>query len=164
MGLPVFPFSMDSLLKYIATLGFIGYLPLAPGTFGTLFAFLTIILLNPSVHLHILILLIILPVGIIASHRAEILTQEKDSRHIIIDEFCGFYFSLLLIPFTASSAITAFFLFRLFDILKPFPIRRLESSLSGGIGIMADDIMAAIYTNIILQILVAVRPGIFSLF
>jgi len=58
--------------------------------------------------------------------------------------------------------LIAFFLFRFFDILKPFPIRTIESSLSGGIGIMADDIMAAIYTNIILQILLMINPGIFS--
>jgi phosphatidylglycerophosphatase A len=153
---------MDRFITYIATLGFIGYLPLAPGTFGTILAFLTIIILNPSVYFHILIVLTIIPIGIISSHHAEILLQEKDSRHIIIDEFCGYFFSLILIPVTASSAFIAFFLFRFFDILKPFPIRTIESSLSGGIGIMADDIMAAVYTNIILHILSRIQPGIFS--
>ncbi len=153
---------MDSIFKFIATLGFIGYLPLAPGTFGTIFALLIFIVLKPSAFLHLLILLIIIPTGIISAHRAEIILHERDSRHIIIDEFCGYFFSLILIPASVNSALIAFFLFRFFDILKPFPIRTIESSLSGGIGIMADDIMAAIYTNIILQILITINPGIFS--
>lgn len=152
---------MDSLLKYTATLGFIGYLPSAPGTFGTIFAFLIFIILKPSAFLHILILLIIIPIGIISSHRAEMLLDDRDSRHIVIDEFCGYFCSMVLIPFSVSTLLIAFFLFRLFDILKPFPIRTIESSLSGGIGIMADDIMAAIYTNVILRILLMVYPGIF---
>lgn len=156
------PVSLERVLKYIATLGFIGYLPFAPGTLGTICALIVIIILKPSVALHALITLIIIPVGIISAHRAETLINEKDSRHIIVDEFCGYFFSLLLIPFSLISAVTAFFLFRFFDILKPFPIRTLESSLSGGIGIMADDIMAAIYTNIILQLLAIIHPGIFS--
>jgi phosphatidylglycerophosphatase A len=153
---------MDTILKHIATLGFIGYLPLAPGTFGTIFAVLLFIVLKPSALFHILLLLIIIPIGIISAHRAEILLHERDSMHIIIDEFCGYFFSLILIPAGVSSALIAFFLFRFFDILKPFPIRTIESSLSGGIGIMADDIMAAMYTNIILQILRMINPGIFS--
>jgi phosphatidylglycerophosphatase A len=155
---------MDSIIKYIATLGFIGYIPEAPGTCGTVFALLLFILMKPSFSLHILIMIIIIPVGILSAHRAEMLLHEKDSRHIVIDEFCGYFFSLLLIPFSLSSACIAFFLFRLFDILKPFPIRTIESSLSGGLGIMADDIMAGVYTNIILHTLLRVHPGISSLF
>lgn len=153
---------MDSIYRHIATLWFIGYLPLAPGTFGTLFAVFIFIILKPTLFLHLLILLIMIPIGVVSAHRAEMLLQKKDSRHIIIDEFCGYSFSLILIPATVSSALIAFFLFRFFDILKPFPIRRLESALNGGMGIMADDIMAAIYTNIILQILVIAHPGVFS--
>jgi phosphatidylglycerophosphatase A len=155
---------MDSILKYIATLGFTGYLPTAPGTFGTILALLVFITVKPSISLHFLILLIIIPVGLLSAHRAEILLHDRDSRHIVIDEFCGYLFSMLLIPFSVSSSLLAFFLFRLFDILKPFPIRRIESSLGGGIGIMADDIMAAIYTNIILHILLMAKPGILSFF
>jgi len=140
------------VLKYIATLGFIGYLPFAPGTFGSLAAFTVFVLLKPTVFIHIIILLFIIPIGIISSHHAEKLLNDKDSRHIVIDEFCGYLISVLFIPYSTGFAITAFFLFRFFDILKPFPIRKIESVLSGGKGIMADDIAAALYTNIILQI------------
>lgn len=155
---------MNSIVKFVATLGFIGYLPLAPGTFGTVIGLLVIMMLKPPELLHATFALIMVPVGIITSHRTEILLREKDSRHIVIDEFCGYLFSLLFIPFSYSAALTAFFLFRLFDILKPFPIRTLESSLSGGIGIMADDLLAGIYTNVVLQILLARRPDFFCYF
>jgi phosphatidylglycerophosphatase A len=147
----------DFILKNIATLGFIGYVPFAPGTFGSLFSFIVFILLKPCVPVHILILLFAVPLGIISSHFAEKLLHEKDSSHIVIDEFCGYFFSVLFIPFSITNALAAFFLFRVFDILKPFPIRKIETVLKGGYGIMADDIMAAVYTNMILQIWITVR-------
>jgi phosphatidylglycerophosphatase A len=136
--------------KYIATLGFIGYLPLAPGTFSSLVAFVLFYFLKPSVTIHIIILCVLLPLSIISSHHAERFLNMKDSRHIVIDEFCGYLFSVLFVPF--SYALAAFFLFRFFDILKPFPIKKIESLLEGGKSIVADDIMAAFYTNVILQI------------
>jgi len=143
---------LNVILKYIATLGFIGYLPVAPGTFGSLCAFILFIFLKPSLLMHATLLSLIMPIGIISSHQAERILNDKDSRHIVIDEFCGYLISVLLIPFSIGNAVAAFFLFRFFDILKPFPIRKMESIFSGGKGIMADDIAAAIYANIILQI------------
>jgi phosphatidylglycerophosphatase A len=137
--------------KIIATLGFIGYLPIAPGTFGTLAAFLIYILIKPTIFINALIALILIPISIAASHLTEILLNEKDSRHIVIDEFCGYFCSLLFIPFDILYALAGFFLFRIFDILKPFPIRKIERLFKGGKGIVADDIIAAFYTNIILQ-------------
>ena len=148
---------LDSILKYIATLGFIGYIPFAPGTFGTISSFVVFILLKPSIPTQIVILLFALPLGILSSHLAERLLHEKDSSHIVIDEFCGYLISVLFLPFTFTNAVAAFFLFRFFDILKPFPIRKFETALKGGYGIMADDIMAALYTNVILQIWTAAR-------
>ena len=140
------------ILKYIATLGFIGYMPFAPGTFGSLFSFIIFILLKPTVSAHLVILLFAVPLGIVSSHFAEKLLHEKDSSHIVIDEFCGYLLSMLFIPFSITNALAAFFLFRVFDILKPFPIRKMETVLVGGYGIMADDLMAAVYANVILQI------------
>jgi len=136
-------------LKYVATMGFIGYLPFAPGTFGSSAALILFIVLKPSPLAHIIFLGIIIPLGVISSHYAEKTFETKDSRHIVIDEFCGYFLSVVFLPFTY--VIPAFFLFRFFDILKPFPIRKMESALSGGIGVMADDIVAALYTNVILQ-------------
>jgi phosphatidylglycerophosphatase A len=143
---------VDTILKNIATLGFIGYLPFARGTFGSLAAFVFFLVLKPSVFFHVLILVLAIPVGVISSTRAEIILKEKDSSHIVIDEFCGYFISVLFIPFSYWYAVSAFFLFRFFDILKPFPINRIESSLKGGNGVMGDDIMAGVYTNIVLHI------------
>jgi len=143
---------MNILYRYIATLGFLGHIPFAPGTFGTLAAFAVYILLKPSDFLQIIMLILIIPIGIISAGHTERLLNEKDSRHIVIDEFCGYFSSTLFVPFSIGHAVAAFFLFRVFDILKPFPIRKIETAFSGGKGVMADDIMAAIYTNLILQI------------
>jgi len=139
------------VLKYIATLGFIGYLPFAPGTFGSLAAFTLFTLFKPSPFMHTILLLFIIPIGILSSHHAERLLSERDSRHIVIDEFCGYLFSVIFLPFSYTTVVAAFFLFRFFDILKPFPIKKIGSTLRGGLGIMADDIVAAIYVNVILQ-------------
>lgn len=139
-------------LRYIATIGFIGYLPFAPGTFGSLVACILFIIIKPSLVLHIMILFFIIPVGIISSHYTEIHLKDTDSRHIVIDEFIGYFIAVLLVPFSYFYAITAFLLFRFFDILKPFPIKTLERTFRGGKGIIADDIVAALYTNVILQI------------
>jgi phosphatidylglycerophosphatase A len=142
----------DGLLKQIATLGVIGYLPSAPGTFGSLAAFSFYLLLKPTTLTLFLIAVFLVPLGVMSSHRAEKLLGEKDSRHIVIDEFCGYFFSVLFLPYSVGYGLAAFFLFRGFDILKPFPIRRIENCLKGGAGIMADDIAAALYSNIILQL------------
>ena len=143
---------MNVLLKHIATLWFIGYLPIAPGTFGSLAAFALFILLKPSLPVHFILLLLIGVVGVVSSHIAEILLNERDSGHIVIDEVCGYFVSVLFLPQTLGYAVAAFFLFRFFDILKPFPIRQIESAMKGGTGIMTDDILAGIYTNVALQI------------
>ncbi|MEW6571636.1 MAG: phosphatidylglycerophosphatase A [Nitrospirota bacterium] len=141
---------MDIIFKYISTLGFIGYLPLAPGTFGSLVGLLVLFLLKPPPLLHLAILSVVIPIGIVSSHSAERLLSEKDSRHIVIDEFCGYLLSMLFLPLSIGYAAAAFFLFRILDILKPFPIRRMEL-IGGGKGIMADDAVAALYTNFVLQ-------------
>jgi phosphatidylglycerophosphatase A len=144
--------SLRILLRNAATLGFIGYLPVAPGTWGSLaaLAFMSVVHISPVLHAWFILGVIL--VGIPASRTAEILIGEKDSGHIVIDEFAGFLVSAFYIPHSYGYLIAAFLLFRIFDILKPFPIRRLEKNLKGGFGIVADDIAAGLYANIILQV------------
>jgi len=144
--------SKNSHLKHIATLGFIGYMPFAPGTFGTLAALVFMVILKPSLPSHIILTVFFIITGIVSSDKTEKLFGEKDSRHIIIDEFAGYTVSLLFLPLSWGYIIAAFVLFRLFDILKPPPLRRLEDFFNGGFGIMADDIGAAVYTNLLLQL------------
>ena len=139
------------LLKNIATLGFIGYLPIAPGTFGTFAALLFFALLKPSIPFHIFLVFFVTALGIIASSRAEKILNENDSTHIVIDEFAGYALSVLLLPGTLSSLVASFLLFRFFDILKPLPIRWIERTVPGGYGIMADDLLAGVYTNLVMR-------------
>lgn len=142
----------QSLLKYTATLGFIGYMPFAPGTWGSLTGLISFILIGPSLQTQLLIIIIGALTGIYASSVAEKAFDEKDSRKIVIDELIGFYVSVFYLPQRPGYLVMAFLLFRFFDIIKPLPIKKLEKALHGGPGVMADDIMAGIYANIILQI------------
>lgn len=137
--------------QMIATLGFIGYLPVAPGTFGSIAGLLLVALLKPGdLYLFILFLSAFF-IGLITSHNAE-KRLGKDSGHIVIDEFSGYLLSVLFIPKGIGYLLAAFVLFRVFDILKPPPIRRIEGLLTGGTGIMVDDLLAALYTNGCLQL------------
>ena len=134
----------------IATIGFIGYLPYAPGTFGSVLGLLLILVLNPDNFALLIIFLLSFLLGLITSHSAE-KSLGKDSRHIVIDEFSGYLLSVMLIPKSTGYLLTAFILFRIFDIIKPPPIRKIERFVPGGAGIMLDDILAAIYANLCIQ-------------
>ena len=142
----------NAAFTYIATIGFLGHIPFAPGTIGSLFALALFVLTSPSLYLHLAIIVIGALLGIHASTVAEEILKEKDSNKIIIDEFIGFYVSVFYLPKTTGFLVAAFLLFRFFDILKPLFISKLEKTLSNGLGVMADDILAGIYTNMILQV------------
>jgi phosphatidylglycerophosphatase A len=87
------------------------------------------------------------------SGEAEKVFNKKDSGLIVIDEMAGFLVALFLIPWSVKSVVIGFFLFRLIDIAKPFPIRILESKLPGGWGVVGDDLLAGIYVNTILRVI-----------
>jgi len=141
----------DNFSKFISTVGFIGYIPFAPGTFGTLAGLVVMVILRPALPLHIALSVFSIITGVISSTHAERLFNKKDPSYVVIDEFAGYIVSLLFLPLSWGYMVAAFFLFRIFDIIKPPPLRRLEYSLKGGFGIMADDIGAAVYTNLLLQ-------------
>ena len=143
---------IPSLLKNVATLGFIGYLPIAPGTWGTAAGVIFVILIPLSQTALLVLIASGILIGTIAAGTAERLIGENDSGHIIIDEFVGFLISVVFIPHTYGYLASAFLLFRIFDILKPFPIGWTEKAIKGGAGIIADDIVAGIFTNLVLQI------------
>jgi phosphatidylglycerophosphatase A len=142
---------VQTLFKYIATLGFIGYLPVAPGTFGSAAGFFLLFLLQPDDTSLLIGTLSVLVAGVYTAHKAEKLLG-KDSGHIVIDELCGYFISVLFIPKNISYLLAAFFLFRLFDILKPPPVNHVERAVSGGAGVMLDDVLAGVYANICLQL------------
>jgi phosphatidylglycerophosphatase A len=148
---------LESFLKNIATLGFVGYMPIAPGTWGSAVGLIFAELMDLSLPVYFLVIAFGLMIGIIAADVAEKEIGEQDSGHIVVDEFIGYLVSAYAVPRTHRHLIAAFLLFRIFDILKPFPIDRLEKRLSGGLGIMTDDILAGIFANIILQAWIWIR-------
>jgi len=147
---------MMQFYKLIATSLGVGDLPVAPGTWGALFAFAITWLLysNGQLSNPLLIVLIIIftALGTLASYK---LKDEwgKDPSITVIDEVVGYWITLVFVPFHIYTFIAAFILFRIFDISKPLFIRKLEE-LPYGFGVMADDLLAGIYANIVLQILV----------
>ncbi len=141
---------MTALLKHVATLGPVGYVPWAPGTFGTLVAVLVVAALKPTAPFFAVLLVASTVLGLAASGPAEEALGRKDASHIVIDEFAGYFFAVAFLPLSMGYILASFVLFRVFDILKPPPISALQH-LRGGAGVMADDIAAGIFANIILQ-------------
>ena len=143
--------SYQTLSRMASTVLCVGYIPFAPGTFGTLAGMLFIWLLKPSIIWQLAVIIVVLIVGIKTSGIAEKSFGQKDCKYIVIDEFVGYLCSIIFLPLTPTFMIAAFFLFRFFDILKPPPIRMIEK-IGGGAGIMFDDVAAGIITNILLQL------------
>ncbi len=169
----------DYLALAIATCG-VGYLPIAPGTLGSLVGVALYVgvwgwlyrvleanavrgrlnllyIFSPQWAAMLLLIFLVTMTGVWAASRAEKLLQRKDPSLVVIDEVAGQMIALLSGPFwppTWWSVLSAFILFRAFDIWKPYPIRRLEA-LESGLGIMADDVLAGIYALIVNSLLIA---------
>ncbi len=139
-----------SFVKIISTFFYLGYLPVMPGTFASLAGVFIFILVKNNLFLYTILTAVLIILGFLVSGRAEKLFNKKDPKYVVIDEVCGMLLSLLLIPYSLKLLITAFVLFRILDIFKPYPIYRIQK-LKGSAGIMADDIIAGLYVNIILQ-------------
>lgn len=123
---------------------------MVPGTFGSLAGILLFYLVRVNIILYSGLTFILIISGFLVTGKAEVIFKRKDAKFIVIDEVSGMLLSLIFLPYSLRVVIIAFFLFRILDTLKPFPIGRLQH-LKGGFGIMADDIIAGLYTNIILQ-------------
>lgn len=151
----------DRVVRWLASAGGIGLIPVASGTWGTLPAVvlalgLYAICSAPMAGAVLALLAVLVTAGAIPlATAAEKLYGEKDSHKIVIDEVAGFFWTLSFIAPAglarlAWALIAGFFLFRLFDIWKPFPIRRLQS-LPGGWGVVLDDVLAGLYANLVLR-------------
>ena len=140
--------------EFLFTAFYAGYSPVAPGTAGTLVAMALYIIENIifsdqdpailNIFNLIFVILIIYP-SIKLGDAAEKFYRSKDPQQVVLDEVLGYWIAILFIPFSFTFAVMAFILFRIFDIIKPFPAGSLES-LTGGLGIMIDDIIAGLYT------------------
>ena len=138
-------------LKYILATGFgTGYSPYASGTAGSLAALLIFIFIPLSDYIWLGIIILMFIIGIWVSETVE-RERGTDPAIVVIDEFVGQWIALLFLPQMVWIFVADFLVFRLLDIIKPFPAADLEE-LGGGLGIMLDDIIAGIYTNIALHL------------
>jgi phosphatidylglycerophosphatase A len=148
------------LAVFLATAGYCGYFPIAPGTVGSVVGLLVYIpvwwLQAPAVEAVLIVGLF--AAGMWAGTIAERYFGGIDPGPIVIDEVVGMLITLAFIPAGLTAALMGFVLFRIFDVIKPFPAARLEK-LHGGLGVMADDAMAAVYANLSLRLLMALFPG-----
>ncbi len=140
------------IVLFIAEGAYAGRSPFAPGTAGTVVGVLLYLLLNGLPLVWYLIACVLTTgIGIWAAGEAERMLERKDAPSIVIDEIAGYLISMVLVPSGWEYIVAAFFLFRLFDVIKPWPLRQLQD-LHGGLGVVIDDVGAGIYTNVVLQI------------
>jgi phosphatidylglycerophosphatase A len=151
---------MRHLGLLVATCGYVGYVPVASGTFGSAvgLAVFTAVRLSESVAVEVAVIVLLFAIGIWSSNVAERHFESVDPAPVVIDEVAGMLITLALLPVNVYGAIAGFLIFRLLDVIKPWPADRLER-LHGGLGVMADDAMAAVYANLALRILIAVMPA-----
>ena len=136
-------------IHFIATLGGIGKIPIAPGTWGSIFAFFIFIYISHYVDMLIVVILSI-PFSIWVCEKASINLIEKDHQSIVIDELVGIWIALVPALYLStqtsrtSYAVLALIFFRLFDILKPYPVSYFDKNFKNGLGIVLDDLIAGI--------------------
>ena len=135
----------------IATVFGVGYAPVAPGTFGSAAGLLLWWLLPASTTVQAAAIVVIFIAGSWGGNIAERHFGRTDPGQVVIDEVMGMLITLFLNPVGWIGALAGFLLFRVFDVIKPYPANRLEQ-LHGGVGVMADDGMAAIYANLALRL------------
>jgi phosphatidylglycerophosphatase A len=145
---------MNYFIVILATGFGVGYSPIAPGTLGTLITIPVYYFISaiPS-PIYELTLITFLFLSSWISGQAQNYLGKQDDPRIVIDEMMGFLITMIWLPKTIFFVVAGFFLFRFFDILKPFPIRRIEKRWRGGYGVVLDDVLAGIYANIILQLI-----------
>ncbi len=144
---------MKLLSKVISTFFGLGYFPVAPGTITSLVVILAykFYLYQLSWPLYLLIIFFLFVVGVYTSTKFSAESNKKDPRKIVIDEACGQLLVLFRMPEAWFPVLASFILFRVFDIVKPYPIKKVEA-LPAGWGIMMDDVVAAIYAGVIINL------------
>ncbi|MCF7874194.1 MAG: phosphatidylglycerophosphatase A [Candidatus Omnitrophica bacterium] len=141
----------DKIIIGLASLLGIGFIPACPGTAGSLFGLLFVWLIKNQIIFALLTVFIVV-LAFFISGKAEKLLGQKDSKQIVVDELAGILITFLFVPRTFLFILVGFFLFRLFDIIKIAPANKIEKK-SGSWGIVGDDLIAAVYANLTLQLL-----------
>jgi phosphatidylglycerophosphatase A len=145
---------------FIATCGYLGYVPVAPGTFGSAAGLVVFYAVRStgSVGVELAAIIALFAIGIWSGTIAEHHFGGADPGPVVLDEVMGMLITLAFLPVSATGAIVGFLIFRVLDVVKPWPSARFER-LPGGLGVMADDGMAALYGNLVMQGLIWATPG-----
>ncbi len=154
---------MDKFVIFVATAGYLGFFPVAPGTVGTLAGiFFNFLFSSFSLGVYLLSTAALFVFGAWIAERAEIVFRRRDSPKIVIDEIVGFLITMILIPFSLGAAFAGFIFFRLFDIIKPFPARKIDREMKGGWAVILDDAVAGLYANLLMHLTLRWYPEFFS--
>ena len=150
---------MIRLAFAIATVFKAGYIPIAPGTVGSIIGLLVFWLIKDyaSFTIEMFVAVALFFAGVWASTIVEQVLERHDPGVVIVDEVVGMLVALMLLPPTITVMFLAFLLFRVFDIIKPYPARWCEQ-LSRGWGIMMDDVVAGLYVNVLIHIILWIVP------
>lgn len=145
----------------LATAGYAGHFPIAPGTVGSAIGLVLFAAIRSarSALLEVLVVAALYLAGVWAAGMAERHYGRTDPGYIVIDEVVGMLVALLLVPVSWTGAIAGFLVFRLYDIIKPLGARRCER-MHGGFGVMNDDILAGVYGNLTLRGLIWLVPAL----
>jgi len=145
---------VHTLILIIATGFYSGFLPKAPGTWGSLVGLALFFLLHTlSLPVYLSVVAGLFVVGSLAAGEAEKILDNRDPGVVVIDEIVGILIAMTAVPMSPLTMALGFLLFRIFDIAKPFPINFFDQRFHGGLGIMLDDVVAGIYSLIILQLI-----------
>ena len=146
---------------FLATLGGLGLFPIAPGTIGTIFGWITFIVLSHFIGAITLVILTVFVV-IFSVHISNVITKdlvEKDHKSIVIDELAGIWLAMIPVLFIASTqyersfyALSTLVLFRIFDIFKPYPISYIDKNIKSGFGVVLDDLVAGVFAAVFASI------------
>ncbi len=150
----------EDAVVFLATGFYVGRIPLAPGSFGSLIGLpLALALAGIPLVLAILCTLLFTIFAVYVADAAEKILKQNDPGCIVIDEIAGMMVSLTGLPLTPITIALGFIVFRILDILKPFPIRHLDKRIPGGLGVVADDVAAGVITNLLLRgLLIFLQP------
>ena len=140
----------DKFVRMFSTWFYVGNVPGAPGTVASAVAALMAVILRPNIFLYVLVLLVVAILGFQICGRMEKILGRKDPGCIVIDEVVGIMIAFFLLPLSLPVVFTAFFLFRAFDMFKIYPVNKFEE-LKGSTGVMMDDIVAGVYTNMVMH-------------
>ena len=151
---------MRRLAVFLATCGYVGYAPVAPGTFGSAagLAIFVLVRASGSMYVELATIVVLFAIGVWSGTEAEHYFGKVDPGPIVLDEVVGMLITLAFLPVTVTGAIVGFLVFRVLDVVKPWPSARFEK-LPGGLGVMADDGMAAVYGNLLMRGLIAIVPA-----